>query len=168
MLCCSSSQSTGYSSGDSRHLAVRRHTVGPGDSAHEQVLEKRAMLPYFGGKDPHLLKPPTVLSVGAFGRRASDGGANLHMSWSASPGSHEQLSLMSASSSGNPSSLSSGTQPLDELAAARYLQGRGHAKRHTMANPEDVGGAAAASRTRRSGLLTVMERPPGTFRLCLV
>ncbi|KAH1003233.1 hypothetical protein HUJ05_011166 [Dendroctonus ponderosae] len=77
-------------------------------------------------------------AVGGFGRRASDGGANLHMSWGASPGSHEQLSLMSASSSGNPSSLSSGTQPLDELAAARYLQGRGNAKRHTMANPEDM------------------------------
>lgn len=52
-----------------------------------------------------------------------DGGANLHMAWGA-PGSHEQLSVMSSSSSGNPS-LSSGTvtqhldhsQPaLDELA----------------------------------------------------
>lgn len=58
-----------------------------------------------------------------------DGGANLHMAWS-SPGSHEQLSVMSSSSSGNPS-LSSGTttQPLehnqpalDELSAvARYI-----------------------------------------------
>jgi hypothetical protein len=84
---------------------------------------------YFGGKDPHLLKPPTVLNAaGGFGRRASDGGANLHMAWG-TPGSHEQLSMMSTSSSGNPS-LSSGTvtQPLehsqpalDELAAvARY------------------------------------------------
>ncbi|XP_030755254.1 serine/threonine-protein kinase SIK3-like isoform X1 [Sitophilus oryzae] len=198
------SSSTGYnsfsSSGD-RYLTVRRHTVGPGDSAHEQVLEKHYMgqmppqnsangtkilpstnlhLPVFGqqnphcfgGKDPHLLKPPTVLSAaGGFGRRASDGGANLHMAWGA-PGSHEQLSMMSTSSSGNPSSLSSGTgiQPLDhaqqfdELAAARYLQGRGNTKRHTMANPEDVHSLQSTStsggRTRRTGLLTVMERPP--------
>ncbi|XP_066261864.1 uncharacterized protein [Euwallacea similis] len=192
------SYSTGYgscSSGD-KYLTVRRHTVGPGDSAHEQVLEKHymgqmqdsingtKMLPsfnlnlpmlnehnphYFGGKDPHLLKPPTVLSMGGFGRRASDGGANLHMTWGA-PGSHEQLSVMSTSSSGNPSSLSSGTgiqpgdhtQQFDDLA--RYLQGRGNAKRHTMANPEDVhsiqSSSGSGSRTRRTGLLTVMERPP--------
>lgn len=154
------SYSTGYgsctSSGD-KYLTVRRHTVGPGDSAHEQVLEKHymgqmptdeaingtKMLPsinlhlpilnqqspqYFGGKDPHLLKPPTVLSVGGFGRRASDGGANLHMSWGA-PGSHEQLSVMSTSSSGNPSSLQSSS-------------------------------GNSGSRTRRTGLHTVMERPP--------
>lgn len=95
---------TGYSSCSStgdRYLTIRRHTVGPGDPAHEQVLENHYMtqsqndqnctkglphtnlpllLPalgqknphYFGGKDPHLLKPPTVLSAaGGFGRRAS-------------------------------------------------------------------------------------------------
>ncbi|XP_044260514.1 serine/threonine-protein kinase SIK3 isoform X2 [Tribolium madens] len=199
------STSTGYSSCGSssdKYLTVRRHTVGPGDSAHEQVLETHYMsqtphdpngtklfphtnlplhLPllgqqnphYFGGKDPHLLKPPTVLNAaGGFGRRASDGGANLHMAWG-TPGSHEQLSMMSTSSSGNPS-LSSGTvtQPLehsqpalDELAAvARYMQGRGNSKRHTMANPEDVhslqSGSSSGGRTRRTGLLTVMERPP--------
>ncbi|KAJ8980375.1 hypothetical protein NQ317_009369 [Molorchus minor] len=172
------STSTGYgscsSSGD-KYLTVRRHTVGPGDSAHEQVLENHYMgqtpqdpngtkllphtnlplhLPtlgqqnphYFGGKDPHLLKPPTVLSAaGGFGRRASDGGANLHMAWG-TPGSHEHLSMMSTSSSGNPSlSSGTGTQPLEhtqhpfeELAVTRYMQGRGNTKRHTMANPEDV------------------------------
>ncbi|KAL3270959.1 hypothetical protein HHI36_021462 [Cryptolaemus montrouzieri] len=197
--------SSGYGSctyGD-KYLTVRRHTVGPGDPAHEQVLEshyitagnydpnKNRLLPntnlplnlpilgqqnphYFGGKDPHLLKPPTVLNAaGGFGRRASDGGANLHMSWG-TPGSHEQLSMMSTSSSGNPS-LSSGTgiqpiehnpQSFEEMAAvARYMQGRGNSKRHTMANPEDVhslqSGATSGGRTRRTGLLTVMERPPG-------
>ncbi|EFA05002.2 hypothetical protein TcasGA2_TC015081 [Tribolium castaneum] len=80
------STSTGYgscgSSGD-KYLTVRRHTVGPGDSAHEQV---------------------------------------------------------------------------------RYMQGRGNSKRHTMANPEDVhtlqSGGGSGGRTRRTGLLTVMERPP--------
>ncbi|KAJ8916548.1 hypothetical protein NQ315_000190 [Exocentrus adspersus] len=198
------STSTGYSSCSSsgdKYLTIRRHTVGPGDPAHEQVLESHYMaqtpqdqngakllphmnlplhLPalgqqnphYFGGKDPHLLKPPTVLSAaGGFGRRASDGGANLHMAWG-TPGSHEHLSMMSASSSGNPSlSSGTGTQPLDpnqhafeELAVARYMQGRGNTKRHTMANPEDVHSLQSTSssggRTRRTGLLTVMERPP--------
>lgn len=147
------STSTGYSScgisSSDKYLTVRRHTVGPGDSAHEQALETHYMschpaghhdpngakllphtnlplhLPllgqqnphYFGGKDPHLLKPPTVLNAaGGFGRRASDGGANLHMAWGA-PGSHEQLSMMSTSSSGNPS-LSSGTQALEHSQPA--------------------------------------------------
>lgn len=154
------SSSSGYSSyGGDRYLTVRRHTVGPGDPAHEQVLETHytqqphqqpqqqqqqqqhthlhlpllaQQSPYFGGKDPHLLKPPTILNAaGGFGRRASDGGANLHVAWG-TPGSHDQLSMMSSSSSGNPS-LSSGagaqqldhSQPaLDELAdpfaVARY------------------------------------------------
>lgn len=195
---------TGYSSCSSngdKYLTARRHTVGPGDPAHEQVLETHyiskaqqdqngtKLLPNtnlplhlptlgqqnpfnFGGKDHHLLKPPTVLSAaGGFGRRASDGGANLHMAWS-TPGSHEQLSMMSTSSSGNPSlssstgaqSLDHGQHTLDELAVARYMQGRGNTKRHTMANPEDVHSLQSTSssggRTRRTGLLTVMERPP--------
>lgn len=201
------STSAGYgsfvsSSGD-RYLTIRRHTVGPGDPAHEQVLETHYMaqtpqdpnmgrllphtnlplhLPllgqqnphYFSGKDPHLLKPPTVLNAaGGFGRRASDGGANLHMAWGA-PGSHDHLSGMSTSSSGNPS-LSSGTntqaldhsQPaLDELAdpyaVTRYMQNRGNSKRHTL--PEEdhplPSMSSSGSRTRRTGLLTVMERPP--------
>ena len=46
------------------------------------------------------------------------------------------------------------------------MQGRGNAKRHTMANPEEVHSLQSAGgsgvRTRRTGLLTVMERPPGT------
>lgn len=209
-----STASTGYDSynssmsSDKYHLTVRRHTVGPGDPAHEQVLENHYMShmshpsgatprllpqtnlplhlpllgqqsPYnFGGKDPHLLKPPTVLNAaGGFGRRASDGGANLHMMWGQPGGSHEQLNMgMSSSSSGN-ASLSSATahtplehsQPgLDELAdpyaVARYMQCRGNSKRHTMANPEEVHTlqttTTTGGRTRRSGLLTVMERPP--------
>lgn len=56
-----------------------------------------------------------------------DGGANLHMTWTGTPGSHEQLSIMSTSSSGNPSlSSGTGTQLLEhnqhvfeELAVAR-------------------------------------------------
>lgn len=45
------------------------------------------------------------------------------------------------------------------------MQGRGNTKRHTMASPEDVhslqSNANTGGRTRRTGLLTVMERPPG-------
>lgn len=45
------------------------------------------------------------------------------------------------------------------------MQCRGNSKRHTMANPEDVHNLQSAGpsggRTRRTGLLTVMERPPG-------
>lgn len=230
----SSGYSSSYGGGD-RCLIYRRHTVGPGDPAHEQVLEThythqqyqfeqqqqqqlaliqqqqqqqqlQLQLPhtnlpllaqqnhhlYYGGKDPHLLKPPMVLNAaGGFGRRASDGGANLHVAWaSSSPGSHEQLtSMMSNSSSGNASLCSQQQQQqqsveynqpaLDELAdpfaVARYMQCRGSSKRHTMANPEDVvhtlqsggggGGSSAAARTRRTGLLTVMERPPGKLYL---
>ncbi|XP_056645407.1 serine/threonine-protein kinase SIK3-like isoform X1 [Diorhabda sublineata] len=198
------STSTGYSSCNSsgdKYLTVRRHTVGPGDPAHEQVLETHYMahpqhntngakllpntnLPlnlttlaqqnphYFGGKDPHLLKPPVVLSAaGGFGRRASDGGANLHMAWG-TPGSHDQLSMMSTSSSGNPSLSSSGTgtqliehnqHVLDELAVARYMQSRGNTQRHTMPNPEDIhtmhSAPSTGARVRRTGLLTVTERP---------
>lgn len=59
------------------------------------------------------------------------------MSWGA-PGSHEQLSVMSTSSSGNPSSLSSGTgiQPgdpghqFDDLAAARLVFNQSYNKRN--------------------------------------
>lgn len=46
----------------------------------------------------------------------------------------------------------------------RYLQARGHGKRHTVAmgNAEEVQDAQWKPRQRRSGLLTVMEKQPGT------
>lgn len=51
------------------------------------------------------------------------------------------------------------------------MQCRGNSKRHTMANPEDVHSlqtsTSAGARTRRTGLLTVMERPPGKFFILL-
>lgn len=47
------------------------------------------------------------------------------------------------------------------------MQGRGNTKRHTMANPEDVHSLQNTSnptgRTRRTGLLTVTERPGNLF-----
>lgn len=92
--------------GDKYHVTMRRHTVGPGDPTHEQVLEAHYMkggtgqplnifpdtnLPQniplvqyqpphnFTIKDQHLLKPPPVMgAVGGFGRRASDGGSQFH------------------------------------------------------------------------------------------
>lgn len=43
------------------------------------------------------------------------------------------------------------------------MQGRGNTKRHTMANPEEVHSmqstSSSSGRTRRTGLLTVTERP---------
>lgn len=46
------------------------------------------------------------------------------------------------------------------------MQCRGNSKRHTMATPDDVHSlqttSSSGGRTRRTGLLTVMERPPGT------
>ncbi|XP_075222290.1 serine/threonine-protein kinase SIK3-like isoform X2 [Lycorma delicatula] len=206
---------------DKYHVTARRHTVGPGDSTHEQVLEAHYMkqgeqhlnilpntnLPQniplvqyqpphnFTIKDQHLLKPPPVLgAVGGFGRRASDGGANLQSYCQravSQPGSQEELQLLQPGSpalaqrsqpisGANPDSTSptldqSGsnmdeTSP-DVYAVARYMQGRGSNKRHTLAlgSSEETQRIASQQpaqqtnsqqRTRRSGLLTVMERPP--------
>lgn len=151
---------------------------------------------YFGGKDPHLLKPPTVLNAaGGFGRRASDGGANLHISWTSSgSGSPElvasgsmsnsvvstcaavtstSLASVNVSSVGNSatttSSCSGGqlTCATDDMTAdlTRYMEVRGSSIRHTIANPEEAHamastGSTGGTRTRKSGLLTVQERPP--------
>nr|CAD7259117.1 unnamed protein product [Timema shepardi] len=222
-------KSNGANSGvfDKYHTA-RRHTVGPGDSAHEQVLEAHYIkmegrqlnilpntnLPLnlpkvqhqppqnFTVKDQHLLKPPPVMGImGGFGRRASDGGANIQMFFSrqvegiwSQPGSQEQLQLLQPGSP-TPSQRSQPIQPAstlndpdtthisqdhisttceeipDSYAVARYMQCRGNSKRHTlaMASAEEVQEAQRKMvqlqqqqpmRTRRTGLLTVMERPP--------
>ncbi|KAJ8956359.1 hypothetical protein NQ318_015097 [Aromia moschata] len=94
------------------------------------------------------------------------------MAWGA-PGSHEQLSMMSTSSSGNPSlSSGTGTQPLEHSQhASRNWPLRGTCKAGATRRgtrwptPEDVHSlqstANSGGRTRRTGLLTVMERPPG-------
>lgn len=150
---------------------------------------------YFGGKDPHLLKPPTVLNAaGGFGRRASDGGANLHISWTSSgSGSPElvaganmsnsvastcavvtstSLASVNVSSVGNSATTTTGTCSGSQLATSddmadvtRYMEVRGSSQRHTMANPEEAhtmatSGGSGGTRTRKSGLLTVKERPP--------
>ena len=68
-----------------------------------------------------------------------------------------------------------------------YMKSRGNSKRHTMANPEEIhmlqstssatvsgtslssgsGGGGGTGRTRRTGLLTVIERPPGKQHLII-
>ncbi|GLG92961.1 Calcium/calmodulin-dependent protein kinase type II alpha chain [Gryllus bimaculatus] len=184
-----------YTSGADRCLTTRRHTVGPGDTAHEQVLEAHYMKLDNGGgmqhlnilpntnlpqnlplvqnqppqnftiKDQHLLKPPTVMgAIGGFGRRASDGGANLKIFfnqigdgiWS-QPGSQEQLPLLQP---GSPT-LSQRSQPIsvpnpvngidpqhlqgdpnvggEEIPdpdVLRYIENRG--KRHTLGTSDEI------------------------------
>ncbi|KAM8714187.1 hypothetical protein ACLKA7_014342 [Drosophila subpalustris] len=227
---------------------TRRHTVGPGDVAHEQALanphvppidfkcapqcnDAGQATPYYPMnlpmlqnqplhnltiKDQHLLKPPVVMGASSFGRRASDGGANLHIYYPASvpvggnaaavatgqqmdtsgyymnpslnstPGATE-LSPLSEQSTGQLQCCpeNSGEECSEEIQ--RYMQKRGCVKRHTVGCTEDLsaghspgelghlqvppGGqpqtpsgsgssAGGNMRTRRTGLLTVTERPP--------
>ncbi|XP_052873685.1 transcriptional activator MN1 [Anopheles cruzii] len=231
---------------------TRRHTVGPGDVAHEQVLVNPNVVPIsfkIGGggvheqpavptpnvplnipslqnqpihnltiKDQHLLKPPTVMgATSSFGRRASDGGANLQIYYPSSSSStfpdqsQQQQQQQQAQSSQDSALLAIGTgvsgvvisgvnspalvvdhlmlqtpssegndDSNDEIQ--RYMHGRGCTKRHTVGCTDDLSvgsaspmeppqahspapgstgsGATGGGRTRRTGLLTVMERPP--------
>ncbi|XP_068144703.1 uncharacterized protein Sik3 isoform X2 [Drosophila tropicalis] len=217
---------------------TRRHTVGPGDVAHEQALANPNVppidfkcapqcqdpahnVPYYPMnlpmlqnqplqnltiKDQHLLKPPVVMGASSFGRRASDGGANLHIYYPAtgstavvpaqpqqmdtvgyyinSPGNQELSPLNEQAAGLQYCPETSGEECSEEIQS--YMQKRGCVKRHTVGCTEDlsVGGdmahmqvtpgtsnqAAAPPgsgggnmRTRRTGLLTVTERPPGRY-----
>ncbi|XP_070501371.1 uncharacterized protein Sik3 isoform X2 [Chironomus tepperi] len=207
---------------------IRRHTVGPGDVAHEQALGNpvnmvnfkfdgtvMAMGPNqiplnlpmlqnqplntFTIKDPHLLKPPMVMgATGGFGRRASDGGANLHIFYPSSMTNPSQLvndeqmiaeqSATSCQLKTTDANMESSEDSNDEIQ--RYMHGRGCSKRHTVGCTDDLSknpsgqpttdqqighspipspgisgqsGASTSGRTRRTGLLTVMERPPGRY-----
>ncbi|XP_042885622.1 serine/threonine-protein kinase SIK3-like isoform X3 [Penaeus japonicus] len=198
----------------------RRHTVGPGDTHHEEVrgqlqlfgpggcvvgthqqppvsILPQTNLPQnlplvqdlppqnFSTKDQHLLKPPPCMGTGSgLGRRASDGGANLQMyfqrqfegGWS-HPNSQEQITQMGLGVRG----MGGHSQPLpqqedkqivvhkdeiDPLDVAKYISGRGGSQRATLplVGPKDVQEAQrkmTPNRARRTGLLTVTERPPG-------
>ncbi|XP_055532041.1 uncharacterized protein LOC129722550 isoform X2 [Wyeomyia smithii] len=204
---------------------TRRHTVGPGDVAHEQALANpNAPINFKVGpaelqpptqnvpinipmlqnqpvhnltiKDQHLLKPPTVMGASAFGRRASDGGANLHIYYPTSgnfndqPASGEvmygnQAAHVMIPTGDHPMPAVPGTEVPDDSSdeIQRYMHGRGCSKRHTVGCTDDLSGSNGApmeppqahspapttagtsggGRTRRTGLLTVMERPPGRY-----
>ncbi|XP_077280093.1 serine/threonine-protein kinase SIK3 isoform X2 [Temnothorax americanus] len=112
-------------------------------------------------KDQHLLKPPPVMgATGSFGRRASDGGANLHIfhqqhssnayndednGWS-QPGSREQLQPLQSGSSG----LVQCAQSLNVTVSTATGDGN---------NNNSVSNSGNSDRRRRSGLSTVMQRP---------
>ncbi|XP_058458351.1 uncharacterized protein LOC131434981 isoform X3 [Malaya genurostris] len=204
---------------------TRRHTVGPGDVAHEQALANPNVpinfkvgtaeqqtptqnvpinIPMLQNqpvhnltiKDQHLLKPPTVMGASAFGRRASDGGANLHIYYPTTSNFSDQQSVgdVMYGSQATPVMIPSGDHAMsatpgnevpddssDEIQ--RYMHGRGCSKRHTVGCTDDLSsgngvpmdspqihspapstvGATGGGRTRRTGLLTVMERPPGRY-----
>lgn len=181
--------------------ATRRHTVGPGDAAHQpptpypytctyipgypalpllpmlQCNVDPHLLPHtnlplnlplvqhqppqnFQIKDQHLLKPPIVMgATGGFGRRASDGGANLHVfyqqqhcnsggnsddgGWS-QPGSREHLQPLQT---GSPTMVPC-SQPLSVGVGGGSGEGVGGG-----------GGGGGTDRRRRSGLTAVMQRP---------
>ncbi|XP_053621740.1 uncharacterized protein Sik3 isoform X2 [Plodia interpunctella] len=133
---------------------------------------------YFSVKDQHLLKPPHAMQTQAssFGRRASDGGASARRDRSccrSAPAHH-------VSDSGTPQRVDceqNEEQNTDyNTNLCRYMMTRGSSKRHTMATPEDAANVAtscstsnmsstspsstASLRVRRTGLLTVTERPP--------
>ncbi|XP_049540936.1 serine/threonine-protein kinase SIK3 isoform X2 [Anopheles darlingi] len=235
---------------------TRRHTVGPGDVAHEQVLVNPNVVPIsfkmhettvnpptpnvpinipslqnqpihnLTIKDQHLLKPPTVMgATSSFGRRASDGGANLQIYYPSSSTNFADQSQQQPQQQSqqqqqqqplSPQQVTDGAGPgvngvalaVDHLMLQtpssegtddsndeiqRYMHGRGCTKRHTVGCTDDLstgcsspmdppqgshspapmagaGGASGSSaggaggggggRTRRTGLLTVMERPP--------
>ncbi|XP_011635255.1 serine/threonine-protein kinase SIK3-like isoform X2 [Pogonomyrmex barbatus] len=112
-------------------------------------------------KDQHLLKPPPVMgATGGFGRRASDGGANLHIfhqqhssntsnnedgGWS-QPGSREQLQSLQSGSSG----LVQCTQSLNVAVNTTTGDGTNNSSGSSSGNSD---------RRRRTGLSTVMQRP---------
>ncbi|XP_072757542.1 serine/threonine-protein kinase SIK3 isoform X1 [Anoplolepis gracilipes] len=112
-------------------------------------------------KDQHLLKPPPVMgATGGFGRRASDGGANLHIfhqqhsnninndeegGWS-QPGSREQLQSLQSGSSG----LVQCAQSLSIGVSTTSGDGSSNNSGSNNGNSD---------RRRRSGLSTVMQRP---------
>ncbi|XP_052841948.1 uncharacterized protein LOC128256000 isoform X3 [Drosophila gunungcola] len=214
---------------------TRRHTVGPGDVAHEQALanphvppidfkcppqcsDPTQPVPYYPVnlpmlqnqplqnltiKDQHLLKPPVVMGASSFGRRASDGGANLHIFYPATcsvvgPAQGQQMETAGYYINPNcgtdplavqelsPLNEQTGTQMQccqenatgecnEELQS--YMLKRGGTQRHTVGCTEDLSvshgpGPGSQSqvpttssnmRQRRTGLLTVTERPPGRY-----
>ncbi|XP_045487242.1 serine/threonine-protein kinase par-1 isoform X1 [Pieris rapae] len=131
---------------------------------------------HFSVKDQQLLKPPQAMlpHASSFGRRASDGGAHVGRA-------HTHTAPHHVSDSGTTNRLEEGDRTDEQTSDSqyntnlcRYMLNRGSNKRHTMATPEDAATVCASSnmqassspsssaniRVRRTGLLTVTERPP--------
>ncbi|XP_048487957.1 serine/threonine-protein kinase par-1 isoform X3 [Plutella xylostella] len=127
----------------------------------------------FSVKDQHLLKPPHAMQTHAstFGRRASDGGAHV-------PRGRDAACCRSAPP---PHTSEGGAAAAEEAEGeggdaaynnnlCRYMShgGRGASVRHTITMGEDRQDDMASTspssssnmRVRRTGLLTVTERPP--------
>ncbi|CAG0917990.1 unnamed protein product [Notodromas monacha] len=137
-----------------RFLTTRRHTVGPGDTLHEQVghplqelnvdnpvdagAAKPVIIPNinlpvnipllqglptenFSVKNPHLLRPPAYMGA-SFGRRASDGGANVprtahgHISENQSPAGSAFVTMTPRSGSQEHLRLASALMPMGAFA----------------------------------------------------
>lgn len=168
--------------------AIRRHTVGPGDTSYQppalysfncpsgfapsQLLPilqcNNVLLPHtnlplnlplvqnqppqnFQIKDQHLLKPPTVMgATSSFGRRASDGGANLHVFYQQQYGSgnREERSHPGSREHLQPTGSPTNVQCTQSLNVGNNAENNG-------ANNTSGGN----DRRRRSGLTAVMQRP---------
>ncbi|XP_059046828.1 uncharacterized protein LOC131842307 [Achroia grisella] len=134
---------------------------------------------YFSVKDQHLLKPPHAMQTHAssLGRRASDGGAHVARGRDRACCHSAPPHHVSDSGAGRPAAEAE-EQAADaayDSTLCRYMLNRGSSKRHTMATPEDAANVATSCagsmpstspssssslRVRRTGLLTVTERPP--------
>ncbi|XP_023317547.1 serine/threonine-protein kinase SIK3-like isoform X2 [Trichogramma pretiosum] len=102
-------------------------------------------------KDQHLLKPPSFMQGGinSFGRRASDGGANLHILYQAQHGSVTS----------NNEEIGNWSQP----GSREHLQPPGSPQFGNGSNGDSSATSTPSSgsdrRQRRTGLSTVMQRP---------
>ncbi|XP_025421744.1 serine/threonine-protein kinase SIK3-like isoform X3 [Sipha flava] len=193
---------------DNHPVTTRRHTVGPGNGLMTQVMESHYITHLHTGcnanvlpntnlplniplvecqspknftiKDQHLLKPPQVMGANNnFGRRASDGGANLQMSQKmnctySEPSSKEDLkkqtkidpndlrnAIIDQSSKGN---LLSEENTTSAGSSSRYPKVICSTSRHGIGSKDEIQTQQTNlqnTRTRRSGVLTVMDRPPG-------
>ncbi|XP_033210987.1 serine/threonine-protein kinase SIK3-like isoform X3 [Belonocnema kinseyi] len=111
-------------------------------------------------KDQHLLKPPTVMgATSSFGRRASDGGANLHVfyqqQYGGSSGNGEESGW---SQPGSREHLQPAGSPTGVQCQKTLTVGVGVSS--TEGNGASNSNATSGSdRRRRSGLTAVMQRP---------
>lgn len=139
---------------------------------------------YFSVKDQHLLKPPHAMQnqASTFGRRASDGGAHVPRGREkacchSAPPTHASDTGTSSGADECESQEEQSSESNYNSNLCRYMMNRGSSKRHTMATPEDAASVVTSAcnnstmanttpsstsnmRVRRTGLLTVTERPP--------